>query len=112
MRAQTRLQACTLASHRARDAATSRLVIGGDEVASGGRSANTPLTLPKGSDPEALFRDYGPWLLRTLQHKFGKEVADDLLQETYRPDPAPAHLGLDLGPGENRRPRARAATHA
>ena len=29
-----------------------------------------------------LFRDYGPWLLRTLQHKFGKEVADDLLQET------------------------------
>ena len=51
-------------------------------MASGGRSANTPLTLPKGSDPEALFRDYGPWLLRTLQHKFGKEVADDLLQET------------------------------
>lgn len=83
MRAQTRLQAFTLASHRARDMATSRLVIGGDEVASGGRSANPSLTLLKGSDPEALFRAYGPWLLRTLQHKFGKDVADDLLQETY-----------------------------
>ena len=83
MRAQTRLQAFTLASHRARDVATSRLVIGGDEVASGGRSANPSLALPKGSDPEALFRAYSPWLLRTLQHKFGREVADDLLQETY-----------------------------
>lgn len=83
MRAQTRLQAFTLASHRARDMATSRLVIGGDEVASGGRSANPSLTLPKGSDPEALFRAYSPWLLRTLQHKFGREIADDLLQETY-----------------------------
>ncbi|WP_421729445.1 RNA polymerase sigma factor [Brevundimonas sp.] len=41
------------------------------------------MTLPKGSDPEALFRAYSPWLLRTLQHKFGREVADDLLQETY-----------------------------
>lgn len=83
MRAQAHLQSYTLASHRARDMATSRLVIGGDEVASGGRSANPSLTLPEGSDPEALFRAYGPWLLRTLQQKFGKEVADDLLQETY-----------------------------
>ena len=52
-------------------------------MASGGRSANPSLTLSKGSDPEALFRAYSPWLLRTLQHKFGREVADDLLQETY-----------------------------
>jgi DNA-directed RNA polymerase specialized sigma24 family protein len=41
------------------------------------------LTLPKGSDPEALFRAYAPWLLRTLRRQFGREVADDLLQETY-----------------------------
>ena len=52
-------------------------------MASGDRSANTSIAFPAGSDPEALFRSHAPWLLRALKRKFGRDVADDLLQETY-----------------------------
>lgn len=34
-------------------------------------------------DADALFRDHAPWLLRVLRHRFGRDVADDLFQETY-----------------------------
>ncbi len=66
-----------------RDGSRSGLVTGGEDVATGGRSSNPSLAFPKGSDAEALFRNHGPWLLRSLRRRFGREVADDLLQETY-----------------------------
>lgn len=54
-----------------------------DQVASGADRSKRSLALPDGSDAEALFRAHSPWLLRSLRRKFGREVADDLLQETY-----------------------------
>ncbi|MFJ6023075.1 RNA polymerase sigma factor [Brevundimonas sp. NPDC092305] len=32
---------------------------------------------------EELYRDHARWLLRTLQRRFGGDVAEDLVQETY-----------------------------
>lgn len=32
---------------------------------------------------EALYRDHAGWLLRTLRRRFGGEVAEDLVQDTY-----------------------------
>lgn len=83
-----------------RDPSRSGLVTGGKDVAAGGRSSNPSLVLPEGSDPEALFRTHGPWLLRSLRRRFGREVADDLLQETY------LRILRQKGPVEVQRPRA------
>ncbi len=43
----------------------------------------TQPALSAGSDPEVLFQTHGSWLLGTLRRRFGPEVAEDLLQETY-----------------------------
>ena len=59
------------------------LVIGGEPLASGGRHANPSAAFPNGSDPETLFNTYGTWLLGSLRRRYGPELAEDLLQETY-----------------------------
>lgn len=52
-------------------------------MASGTRRMITQPALSAGSDPEVLFQTHGSWLLGTLRRRFGPEVAEDLLQETY-----------------------------
>lgn len=49
----------------------------------GWRRATIHPALPAASDPEVLFQTHGSWLLGTLRRRFGPEVAEDLLQETY-----------------------------
>ncbi|CAN5363422.1 sigma-70 family RNA polymerase sigma factor [soil metagenome] len=50
---------------------------------SGGRDANPIPAFPRGSDPEALFRIHAPWLLGALRRRYGRDLAEDLVQDTY-----------------------------
>lgn len=52
-------------------------------MASGGRPVNPSPAFPNGSDPETLFNAYGTWLLESLRRRYGPELAEDLVQETY-----------------------------
>ena len=52
-------------------------------MASGGRNTKSAGVLPNGSAAEALFHTHGSWLRGSLRRRYGADVADDLLQETY-----------------------------
>lgn len=52
-------------------------------MASGGRQSKSESARPAGSDAETLFNAHGAWLLGSLRHRYGAELAEDLLQETY-----------------------------
>lgn len=39
--------------------------------------------LPSGTDAETLFQTHGSWLLNSLRRRYGAELAEDLVQETY-----------------------------
>ena len=49
----------------------------------GGRQSKAMPALSSGSDAETLFATYGAWLLGSLRHRYGADLAEDLLQDTY-----------------------------
>lgn len=52
-------------------------------MASGGRQSKSMPALSTGSNAETLFATYGAWLLESLRHRYGADLAEDLLQDTY-----------------------------
>lgn len=51
-------------------------------MTSGGRQSKAVPAL-SGSDAETLFASHGAWLLGSLRHRYGADLAEDLLQDTY-----------------------------
>lgn len=52
-------------------------------MASDSGSTKAAVGVSASGDLDAVFRAHAPWLLRTLRRRFGPDVAEDLLQETY-----------------------------
>lgn len=48
-----------------------------------GRQSKSVPALPSGTSAEALFQTHGSWLLNALRRRYGAEMAEDLVQETY-----------------------------
>lgn len=69
-------------------------------MASGRRYSNPHPAIPGGSDLATLFAAHESWLLGSLRRRYGPEVAEDLLQDTY------LRLLRQKAPVEIRKPKA------
>ncbi|RZI99393.1 MAG: RNA polymerase sigma factor [Brevundimonas sp.] len=69
-------------------------------MASGRRSLKRTPALPTGSDAGSLFDAHGSWLLGSLRRRYGSDLAEDLLQETY------LRILRQADPAEIRSPKA------
>ncbi len=69
-------------------------------MTSGGRQSKAVPALSTGSDAETLFATHGAWLLGSLRHRYGTDLAEDLLQDTY------SNILRQKRPVEIRKPKA------
>ena len=69
-------------------------------MASGRRNSNPSPALLGGSDLATLFATHESWLLGSLRRRYGPDVAEDLLQDTY------LRLLRQKAPVEIRKPKA------